>query len=82
MIQQVIQNDVSSTKIRLFLRREMSVRYLIPRPVINYIEENGLYLEEGKQREKVAEKAAETPRDKERERAQGQEEANIKVSGP
>lgn len=34
VIQQLIQNDVSSTKIRLFLKREMSVRYLVPAPVI------------------------------------------------
>ncbi|KAL8803364.1 MAG: hypothetical protein Q9200_006251 [Gallowayella weberi] len=43
VIQQLIQNDVSSTKIRLFLKREMSVRYLVPAPVISYIEEHGLY---------------------------------------
>lgn len=47
VIQQLIQNDVSSTKIRLFLRREMSVRYLIPGPVINYIEKHRLYEEDG-----------------------------------
>jgi nicotinamide mononucleotide adenylyltransferase len=47
VIQQLIQNDVSSTKIRLFLRREMSVQYLIPAPVIEYIEQNGLYEEDG-----------------------------------
>lgn len=47
VIPQLILNDVSSTKIRLFLRREMSVRYLIPARVIQYIEENGLYEEEG-----------------------------------
>ncbi|RDW75185.1 putative nicotinamide mononucleotide adenylyltransferase [Coleophoma cylindrospora] len=46
VIQQLIQNDVSSTKIRLFLRREMSVQYLIPAPVIEYIEQNGLYEED------------------------------------
>lgn len=46
-IQQLIQNDVSSTKIRLFLRREMSVQYLIPAPVIEYIEEHGLYEDDG-----------------------------------
>jgi nicotinamide mononucleotide adenylyltransferase len=46
VIQQLIQNDVSSTKIRLFLRREMSVQYLIPAPVIQYIEANGLYEED------------------------------------
>ncbi|OJJ45343.1 hypothetical protein ASPZODRAFT_576266 [Penicilliopsis zonata CBS 506.65] len=47
VIQQLIQNDVSSTKIRLFLRREMSVRYLIPVPVIKYIEQNRLYEDDG-----------------------------------
>ncbi|KAL5327369.1 hypothetical protein ACEPPN_005065 [Leptodophora sp. 'Broadleaf-Isolate-01'] len=46
VIAQLIQNDISSTKIRLFLRREMSVQYLIPAPVIEYIEANGLYEEE------------------------------------
>jgi nicotinamide mononucleotide adenylyltransferase len=46
VIHQLIQNDVSSTKIRLFLRREMSVRYLIPAPVIQYIEEHDLYRED------------------------------------
>lgn len=60
-LQQLIQNDVSSTKIRLFLRREMSVQYLIPAGVIEYIEENGLYLDDassadgkGKAKEKEA----------------------------
>ncbi|KAL4922468.1 hypothetical protein BDW62DRAFT_53479 [Aspergillus aurantiobrunneus] len=47
VIQQLIQNDVSSTKIRLFLRRDMSVRYLIPDPVIQYIYENNLYMDDG-----------------------------------
>jgi nicotinamide mononucleotide adenylyltransferase len=47
VIQQLIQNDVSSTKIRLFLRREMSVRYLIPIPVIHYIERHHLYEDDG-----------------------------------
>ena len=47
VIRQLIQNDVSSTKIRQFLRREMSVQYLIPAPVIRYIEEHDLYEEDG-----------------------------------
>jgi nicotinamide mononucleotide adenylyltransferase len=47
VIQQLIQNDVSSTKIRLFLRRKMSVRYLIPAPVIEYIEQHDLYADDG-----------------------------------
>ena len=46
MIPQLIQNDVSSTKVRLFLKRGLSVRYLLPSPVVTYIEENGLYKED------------------------------------
>ncbi|KAH9904193.1 Nucleotidylyl transferase [Xylariomycetidae sp. FL2044] len=46
VITQLIQNDVSSTKIRLFLKKNLSIQYLIPEPVIRYIEENGLYTEE------------------------------------
>ncbi|TKX21046.1 nicotinamide/nicotinic acid mononucleotide adenylyltransferase [Elsinoe australis] len=43
VIQQLVQNDISSTKIRLFRRRDMSIRYLVPEPVVKYIEENALY---------------------------------------
>lgn len=46
VIQQLIQNDISSTKIRLFLRREMSVQYLLPSAVIEYIYQHGLYEED------------------------------------
>lgn len=46
MVPQLIQNDVSSTKVRLFIRRGYSVRYLLPLPVVEYIEANGLYQEE------------------------------------
>ena len=46
-VAQLIQNDVSSTKVRLFLRRGLSVRYLVPAPVVAYIEEHALYLDEG-----------------------------------
>lgn len=48
IIQQLIQNDVSSTKIRLFLRRGMSVQYLIPAPVVEYIEQNHLFADDGR----------------------------------
>ena len=48
VIQQLIQNDVSSTKIRLFLRRGMSVQYLIPAPVVEYIEQNHLFIDDGR----------------------------------
>ncbi|OBZ65876.1 Nicotinamide/nicotinic acid mononucleotide adenylyltransferase 1 [Grifola frondosa] len=47
LIHQLIQNDVSSTKVRLFLRRGLSVRYLLPAPVVDYIEQHGLYVDEG-----------------------------------
>ncbi|KAJ7072685.1 hypothetical protein C8F01DRAFT_1243718 [Mycena amicta] len=46
IISQLIQNDVSSTKVRLFIRRGLSVRYLLPANVVEYIEQNGLYLED------------------------------------
>jgi nicotinamide mononucleotide adenylyltransferase len=64
LISQLIQNDVSSTKVlsrlsstryaayifffkvRLFLRRGLSVRYLLPNSVVDYIEQNGLYQDE------------------------------------
>jgi nicotinamide mononucleotide adenylyltransferase len=47
VIQQVFQNNMSSTQVRLHLKRDMSVRYLIPEVVIDYIEEQGLYQTEG-----------------------------------
>lgn len=47
LIHQLIQNDVSSTKVRLFLRRGLSVRYLLPAPVVDYIEAHGLYTDDG-----------------------------------
>jgi nicotinic acid mononucleotide adenylyltransferase len=34
---------VSSTKIRTAVRRDNSVKYLVPDPVIEYIEKNNLY---------------------------------------
>ncbi|KAF8505243.1 nicotinamide mononucleotide adenylyl transferase [Hysterangium stoloniferum] len=46
LVPQMIINDVSSTKIRLFLRRGLSVRYLIPSCVIDYIEQHGLYIDD------------------------------------
>ncbi|KAF4119442.1 nicotinamide mononucleotide adenylyltransferase [Geosmithia morbida] len=39
----VVSNDVSSTKVRLLLKRDMSVDYLIPDDVISYIYEHNLY---------------------------------------
>jgi nicotinamide mononucleotide adenylyltransferase len=62
LIPQLIQNDVSSTKVRLFLRRGLSVRYLLPACVVDYIEQNGLYLDD----------STEKGKGKERERADGE----------
>ncbi|KAJ7647693.1 hypothetical protein FB45DRAFT_733580 [Roridomyces roridus] len=56
LISQLIQNDVSSTKVRLFIRRGLSVRYLLPTNVVEYIEENGLYLEDSGSTPKIPEK--------------------------
>jgi nicotinamide mononucleotide adenylyltransferase len=48
VIPQLIQNDVSSTKIRLFRKRGKSIRYYIPDKVVDYIYEHDLYLEDDK----------------------------------
>lgn len=44
VIKQLIYNDISSTKVRLFIRRGMSVQYLLPNSVIRYVQEHGLYV--------------------------------------
>ncbi|KAI9315567.1 hypothetical protein BX666DRAFT_2028465 [Dichotomocladium elegans] len=43
VIKQLIHNDISSTKVRLFVKRNMSIKYLLPNPVIDYIDMHGLY---------------------------------------
>lgn len=59
VIPQLIQNDVSSTKIRLFRKRGKSIRYYIPDQVVDYIYEHGLYLDDDKkQSDKGKEKAS------------------------
>ncbi|KAK4166683.1 Nicotinamide/nicotinic acid mononucleotide adenylyltransferase 1 [Cladorrhinum sp. PSN259] len=57
VISQVIQNDISSTKVRLFLKKDLSVRYLIPDPVVEYIDEHGLFQEGPARETKDKEKA-------------------------
>ncbi len=47
ILRQMVRNDISSTKIRLFIRRSMSVKYLLPACVDDYIQLNGLYRDEG-----------------------------------
>ncbi|KAJ3211878.1 hypothetical protein HDU67_004203 [Dinochytrium kinnereticum] len=46
VVKQYIHNDISSTKIRLFIKRNMSVKYLLPDPVIDYIRRHNLYRED------------------------------------
>lgn len=43
VVKQLIYNDISSTKVRLFVRRGMSIRYLLPSAVAAYILNNKIY---------------------------------------
>jgi nicotinamide mononucleotide adenylyltransferase len=43
LVAQWVSNDISSTKIRQALRRNLSIRYLIPDVVIDYIRQHDLY---------------------------------------
>ncbi|KAG8958976.1 hypothetical protein FRC03_008562 [Tulasnella sp. 419] len=43
VVKQLIYNDISSTKVRLFVRRGMSIKYLLPNSVIQYIYDHNLY---------------------------------------
>jgi len=54
IIRQLIANDISSTGIRQFLRQGMSVHYLLPACVIEYIREHGLYRDIDESKEKRA----------------------------
>ncbi|KAM4016326.1 nicotinamide/nicotinic acid mononucleotide adenylyltransferase 1 isoform 1-T2 [Anomaloglossus baeobatrachus] len=46
LVEEWVTNDISSTKVRRALRRGMSVRYLVPDPVLDYIKKHDLYSEE------------------------------------
>ncbi|ORX97571.1 Nucleotidylyl transferase [Basidiobolus meristosporus CBS 931.73] len=45
VVKQLIHNDISSTKIRLYVKRRMSIKYLLPNAVIDYIYDSRLYLD-------------------------------------
>jgi len=44
VVKQLIHNDISSTKIRLFVKRGMTIKFLLPNSVIQYIKDYRLYL--------------------------------------
>ncbi|MBW0484568.1 hypothetical protein O181_024283 [Austropuccinia psidii MF-1] len=46
LVPQLVRNDVSSTKVRLFVRKGMSVEYLVPSAVVKYIHQHSLYQDE------------------------------------
>lgn len=46
IIPQTIRNDISSTKVRLFINRDMSIRWLLPDSVREYIAQHRLYIKE------------------------------------
>lgn len=43
VVPEIIPFDLSSTKVRLSLKKKMSVRYFVPLPVLEYIAKEGLY---------------------------------------
>ncbi|PVV02249.1 hypothetical protein BB560_003304 [Smittium megazygosporum] len=43
VVKQAIYNDISSSKVRLFIKRKKSIKYLLPESVMQYIIENNLY---------------------------------------
>jgi len=48
MLRQYIPNDISSTRIRQALKRDMSIKYLLPDNVVEYIKKHKLYREKNK----------------------------------
>lgn len=50
LVNEWINNDISSTKIRRALRRGQSIRYLVPDLVQEYIEKHDLYSSESEDR--------------------------------
>ncbi|XP_072282155.1 nicotinamide/nicotinic acid mononucleotide adenylyltransferase 1-like [Pyxicephalus adspersus] len=50
LVEEGITHDVSSTKVRLSLRRGISIRYLVPDPVLDYIKTHKLYSKESEEK--------------------------------
>ncbi|KAM3603904.1 uncharacterized protein V6R79_003844 [Siganus canaliculatus] len=54
LVKEWVRNETSATEVRRALRRELSVKYLIPDSVIEYIKEHNLYTEDSERRNKGA----------------------------
>ncbi|XP_043919069.1 nicotinamide/nicotinic acid mononucleotide adenylyltransferase 1 isoform X2 [Protopterus annectens] len=50
VVNEWITNDISATKIRRALRRNQSVKYLLPDPVVEYIHKHNLYSAESEEK--------------------------------
>lgn len=50
LVREWVRNDTSATEVRRALRRGMSVKYLIPDSVIDYIQQHKLYTEDSERR--------------------------------
>ncbi|KAG5847539.1 hypothetical protein ANANG_G00127150 [Anguilla anguilla] len=54
LVREWVSNEISATEVRRALRRGLSVKYLLPDAVIDYIRRHGLYTWESEQRNKGA----------------------------
>ncbi|XP_023283876.1 uncharacterized protein LOC111671097 [Seriola lalandi dorsalis] len=52
LVREWVRNDTSATEVRRALRRGLSVKYLIPDSVIEYIHQHNLYTEDSERRNK------------------------------
>ena len=50
LVREWVRNDTSATEVRRALRRSLSVKYLIPDSVIEYINQHNLYTEDSEKR--------------------------------
>lgn len=50
LVREWVQNETSATEVRRALRRNLSVKYLIPDSVIEYIHQHNLYTEKSERR--------------------------------
>ncbi|XP_047446260.1 nicotinamide/nicotinic acid mononucleotide adenylyltransferase 3 isoform X2 [Mugil cephalus] len=50
LVREWVRNETSATEVRRALRRGLSVKYLVPDPVIDYIHQHDLYTEDSERR--------------------------------